>query len=158
MSLIVPVCKKCGATAACDVVAWFSKADRRNFAVAWSCETCGPVTLVVSPLGPKDVGPDTCVHCGSPSDPGVGPCAVCGVSITEVLRREDMTRCDDDLMEQVRCEFSRGTCRRGLSIANYILQRNPRHSGARRVWADFVEHLDANGAFSDQPRGSETNV
>lgn len=148
MSLVVPVCKKCGATAACDVVAWFRNVDRTNFAVAWSCETCGPVTLVVSPLGPKDVGPDTCVHCGSPSVPGNTPCAVCGFSITELLGPEDMARSDDELMEQVRYEFSRGTCRRGLSIANYVLRRNPQHSGARRVRADFVEHLDANGAFS----------
>lgn len=149
MSLILPDCKTCGATAVCDLVAWFRKADRNNFAVAWTCERCGPVTLVVCPIGPEHVGPDTCVHCGGSSGPGDGPCPLCGFSITEVLTHEEMMKGDEELMEQVRREFLRGTCRRGLSIANYILRRNPQCAGARRVWGDFVEHLDETGAFAD---------
>jgi hypothetical protein len=121
--------------------------NRDLFAVSWSCPRCGPVKLVVSPLGPLHVHADTCVHCGAGGVAGSSPCPRCSFSIAEVLSRNEMNLRDDDLLPRVQAEFLQGTCRVGLAIANYVLRRNPDCAWALAAKRDFVEHLDANGAL-----------
>lgn len=152
MSLTVPICSKCASPSECDIVAWFASDRRDLFAVSWSCPRCGPVRLVVSPLGPLDVRADSCVHCGVGGVSSSAPCPVCGFSIAEILSPDDMNKSDDELLQVVRDAFLRGTCRLGLSITNYVLRRNPQCAEALAVKQDFVEHLDANGAFAPEDR------
>jgi hypothetical protein len=61
-----------------------------------------------------------------------------------------MNKSDDELLQVARDAFFRGTCRMGLSVINYVLQRNPRCADAHDAKRAFVEHLDTNGAFAPQ--------
>ena len=55
---------------------------------------------------------------------------------------------DDALLALAREAFALGTCRRGLTIANYVLQRNTHCQEATQIKVQFVEHLDRQEPFS----------
>jgi hypothetical protein len=55
---------------------------------------------------------------------------------------------DDALLVLAREAFALGTCRRGLTIANYVLRRNTHCREAQQIKAQFVEHLDRQEPFS----------
>lgn len=148
MSYVQPVCEKCSSAMECARVAWFLVALRSNFAVSWSCPSCPNRTLVVSPLGPENIRSTGCVHCGFEHNSETAPCPSCGVSLDNVLSSREQQMSDDELLAMATDGFALGTCRRALSIANFVLRRNASCDEARSMRAQFVEHLDSVPAFS----------
>jgi hypothetical protein len=68
-------------------------------------------------------------------------CLACGITITEVLPEAEASRSDEELLRLAREEFARGTCRRGLTLANHVLRRNPSSAEAWSIKGQFFEHL-----------------
>jgi hypothetical protein len=147
MCLVRPECPECKVPAECAYVAWFMKGRRDLFGVAWRCTRRAWNTLVVSPIGPMEASSETCTHCGSRHS-GTGRCESCGVAISELLSPSTLSRPDDELLQLARDHFALGTCRLGLTIANFVLQRDPSNGDARSLKAQFVEHLDAQRPFT----------
>lgn len=141
-------CAKCRVDAVCDVVAPFEPGSETVFAVAWKCPRCDGQSLVVSPLGPVLApGPTACLQCGHDGVPDGQTCPNCGMNIFEVLGPEEAIRSDDVLLESAREDFARGTCRRGLTLVNHVLRRNPRSTEAWLIKAQFFEHLGFRNAL-----------
>jgi hypothetical protein len=135
-------CPKCQVDGVCDSVAPFNPQAENAFAVAWKCPQCGERSLVVSPLGPwLAPTPGMCLQCGHEGLADGQACPSCGLRISEVLSAEEAGRPDQELLEAARDDFARGTCRRGLSIVNHVLQRNPRSNEAWSMKGQFFEHL-----------------
>jgi hypothetical protein len=61
--------------------------------------------------------------------------------ITEVLSAEEANRPDEELLNAAREDFARGTCRRGLTIVNHVLRRNPQSGEAWSIKGQFFQHL-----------------
>jgi hypothetical protein len=61
--------------------------------------------------------------------------------IAEVLRAEEAVRPDEELLQVAREEFARGTCRRGLTLVNHVLRRNPQSGEAWSIKGQFFEYL-----------------
>jgi hypothetical protein len=135
-------CARCQLDGACDAVVPFEP-DRENaFAVYWKCPRCEERSVVVSPLGPW-LAPSagTCLQCGHDGVAHAQACPSCGIHITEVLSAEDSVRTDEEVLLMAREDFARGTCRRGLTLVNHVLQRNPRSAEAWSIKGQFFEHL-----------------
>jgi hypothetical protein len=142
MSNKVHHCAKCNVDAVCDSVRPFAQEEESAFAVAWKCPRCEECSLIVSPLGPwLAPGPGMCLQCGREGTADGEACPICGIIITEVLSAEDAGRPDGDLLLQAREDFARGTCRRGLTLVNHVLRRNPRSEEAWSIKGQFFEHL-----------------
>lgn len=148
MSLARPLCEDCSVVCDCEYVAWYSHTRRDLFAVAWRCPSCSANSLAVSPLGPVQIGLKTCLQCGAEGTAGETPCPQCGASLSEVLPASQREMSDDALLALAREAFALGTCRRGLTIANYVLQRNTHCQEATQIKVQFVEHLDRQEPFS----------
>jgi hypothetical protein len=64
-----------------------------------------------------------------------------------VLANEDESRTDADLLEMARDAFTAGTFRRGLTLVNFVLRRNPTLEEAWSVKERFLSTLGFNGAL-----------
>ncbi len=148
MSLEQPTCPKCHRPTDCETVAWFSSSSRDLFGVGWRCASCGERKLVVSPIGPVRIGPRTCLQCGLEGSSGSTPCANCGCFLAMVLSEAQLRRPDAELLALAREAFAIGTCRRGLTITNYVLQRNPANAEANKIRSDFGDHLNHEKPFT----------
>jgi hypothetical protein len=135
-------CATCQVESVCDVVMPFEPEREHAFAVSWKCPRCQERSLVVSPLGPwLAPAPGTCLQCGHE---GVGDdtaCPRCGTLLADVLAAAEAARPEDDLLRTAREEFARGTCRRGLTLVNHVLRRNPRSAEAWSIKGQFFEYL-----------------
>src|SRR5262245_13729215 len=119
-------CANCHIEGVCDSVVPFEPEREHAFAVYWTCPNCQDRRLVISPLGPwLAPTPGMCLQCGHERLAEGQSCPSCGIAITEVLSKEDVARSDAELLEIARAEFARGTCRRGLTLVNHVLRRNP---------------------------------
>ncbi len=135
-------CAKCQLDGACDAVVPFQPERENAFAVYWKCPRCQERSLVISPLGPwLAPGAGTCLQCGHEGVADVQACPSCGTTLAEVLSAEEAARPDKELLEVAREEFARGTCRRGLTLVNHVLRRNPRSKEAWSIKGQFFEHL-----------------
>lgn len=142
MSNKVYHCANCHLDAVCDSVMPFEPERERAFAVNWKCSRCEERSLVVSPLGPwLAPAPGMCLQCGHEGLIDSESCLSCGISIAEVLSPEEFVRSDDDLLQSAQDDFARGTCRRALTLVNYVLQRNPRSGDAWSIKGQFFEYL-----------------
>lgn len=135
-------CKQCHRPCACEVVARFD-ADREDlFAVSWKCPGCGERSVVISPVGPLLApAPGTCLQCGHDVEHEDRPCPACGTVLSNVLSAEEQACTEAELLQAAREDFALGTCRRGLTIVNHVLRRNPRSTEAWSIKGQFLEHL-----------------
>jgi len=135
-------CAKCQVDGVCDAVVPF-EAERENaFAVYWKCPRCEERSLIISPLGPW-LAPTAkmCLQCGHDGPGDDQACPTCGIRIAEVLSAEEAERPDEELLNAAREDFARGTCRRGLTIVNHVLRRNPKSGEAWSIKGQFFQHL-----------------
>jgi alkyl sulfatase BDS1-like metallo-beta-lactamase superfamily hydrolase len=82
-----------------------------------------------------------CLQCGQEGLADGQTCPSCGLLIAEVLSATDAARPDEELLQAAREEFARGTCRRGLTLVNHVLRRNPRSEEAWSIKGQFFEYL-----------------
>jgi hypothetical protein len=142
MSIRPHRCEACQVDGVCDAVVPYVPEQESLFAVAWKCPRCGERSLAVSPLGPWLVpGADTCLQCGEERRASAGRCDACGFELSEVLAEAGAGKPDDDLLAMAREDFARGTCRRGLTLVNHVLQRNPASREAWLIKGQFFEYL-----------------
>jgi hypothetical protein len=135
-------CARCHVDGVCDAVVPFQPEQESMFAVYWKCLGCGERSLVVSPLGPwLAPAPGACVQCGHEGVADGQPCPSCSTVLTEVLTADEAARPDEEVLRAARDEFARGTCRRGLTLVNHVLRRNPRSGEAWSIKGQFFEHL-----------------
>jgi len=135
-------CAKCQVDGVCDSVVPFEPDREQAFAVCWTCPRCEEKSLVVSPLGPwLAPTPGMCLQCGHEGLVDGHACPSCGLALAEVLSAAEAARSDEELLEMAREDFARGTCRRGLTLVNHVLQRNPRCGEAWSIKGQFFEHL-----------------
>ena len=142
MSLRPHHCTNCQVDGVCDAVVPFQPEQENAFAVYWKCPRCEERSLVVSPLGPwLAPTPSMCLQCGQEGVADSQACPSCGSTIAEALNAEEAGRPDEDLLLMAREDFARGTCRRGLTLVNYVLRRNPKSGVAWSIKGQFFEHL-----------------
>jgi hypothetical protein len=135
-------CARCQVDGACDAVVPFEPEREAAFAVYWKCPRCEERSLVVSPLGPwLAPAPGMCLQCGHEGVIDDRACPSCGICLAEVLGAGEAARPDEVLLESARADFARGTCRRGLTLVNHVLQRNPRSEEAGSIKGQFFEYL-----------------
>jgi hypothetical protein len=82
-----------------------------------------------------------CLQCGHEGVADGQTCPSCGTLLAEVLPAEEAVRPDEELLQAARDDFARGTCRRGLTLVNHVLQRNPRSAEAWSIKGQFFEYL-----------------
>lgn len=141
MSIRQPQCADCKVPCVCEETRAYS-ADREDmFAVVWKCPKCDWRSLVVSPTGPLIVKPGMCLQCGQEGHGGEKACPSCGSALGEVLSVEDRAKSDDELLAAARREIALGTSRRGLTIVNFVLQRNPKSGEAWSVKGQFLHYV-----------------
>ncbi len=135
-------CAKCQVEGVCDSVVPFEPERESAFAVYWKCPQCYERSLVVSPLGPW-LAPTLgmCLQCGHELVADGQACPSCGINIAEVFGAEEAGRSDEDLLRSAREDFALGTCRRGLTLVNHVLRRNPKSGEAWSIKGQFFEHL-----------------
>jgi hypothetical protein len=135
-------CATCNVAGVCDSVVPFQPERENAFAVYWKCPGCGERSLVVSPLGPWRVpAPGMCLQCGREGLVDGQPCPDCGILLAEVLSPVVAGWTDEELLKAAREEFARGTCRRGLTLVNHVLQRSPQSGEAWSIKGQFFQHL-----------------
>ena len=135
-------CTSCQIDGVCDSVVPFEPERECVFAVTWRCPSCQERSLVVSPLGPWLAPvPGMCLQCGRDGLADGEACPGCGLNIEEVLCAADAARSDVELLEAAREDFTRGTCRRALTLVNHVLRRNPDSGVAWSMKEQFFEHL-----------------
>jgi hypothetical protein len=143
-------CTKCKVDGLCDAVVPFEPERENAFAVYWKCPRCQERSLVVSPLGPwLAPTPGMCLQCGHEGAADGQPCPNCGIIIADVLGVEEASRTDEVLLLSAREDFARGTCRRGLTLVNHVLRRNPKSSEAWSIKGQFFEHLGFRRALKE---------
>ncbi len=136
------VCARCRVEGVCASVVPFEPERENAFAVSWKCPRCEEQSLVISPLGPwLAPTPGMCLQCGQEGLVAGQTCPGCGLRITEVLSPDETGRTDEELLQVARSEFARGTCRRGLTLVNHVLQRNPKSGEAWSIKGQFFEYL-----------------
>jgi hypothetical protein len=138
------LCAKCEVEGLCDAVVPFELEPESEsaFAVYWKCPRCEERSLVVSPLGPwLAPAPGMCLQCGYERVADGQACPSCGITIAEVLTAEEAGQPDDVLLLAAWEDFARGTCRRGLTLVNHVLRRNPKSGEAWSIKGQFSEHL-----------------
>lgn|SRR5262245_60113224 len=135
-------CARCKVDGECDSVTPFETEKEHAFAVYWKCPGCQDRSLVISPLGPW-LAPTAgmCLQCGREGVDESRPCPACSILIAEVLSAADAARPDEELLRTSRAEFARGTCRRGLTLVNHVLRRNPLSAEAWSIKGQFFEYL-----------------
>jgi hypothetical protein len=135
-------CERCHVDGACEAVVPFEPEREIAFAVYWKCPGCEERSLIVSPLGPWLAPvPGSCLQCGQEGVVDDRACTSCGITIAEVLSAVEAGRPDEDLLSSAREDFARGTCRRGLTLANHVLRRNPKSGEAWSIKGQFFQHL-----------------
>jgi hypothetical protein len=82
-----------------------------------------------------------CLQCGHDGVVDGEACLSCGLRIEEVLSAAEAAQPEEALLLAAREEFARGTCRRGLTLVNHVLRRNPRSGEAWSIKGQFFEHL-----------------
>ncbi len=128
--------------ARCDAVVPFEPERESAFAVYWKCPRCRERSLVVSPLGPwLAPAPGACLQCGHEAAAESQACPSCGIIVADVLAADEAGRTDGALLGAAREEFARGTCRRGLTLVNHVLRRNPHSAEAWSIKEQFFAHL-----------------
>ncbi len=119
------------------------------FAVAWKCPGCLAQFLVMSPVGPLGApGATTCLQCGHDGTGDTQPCPSCGNVLSQVLSDAELARPDRQQLDDARQAFARGTCRRGLTLVNLVLRRNPRSEEAWKIKAKLMEHLGFKNVYA----------
>src|SRR5262249_13865367 len=135
-------CSKCQLDGECDSVVPFEPEQERTFAVYWKCPQCKGRSLVVSPLGPwLAPSPGMCLQCGHEGVVAGQACPSCGIGMEEALSAVQAAQPEAELLRVAREEFARGTCRRGLTLVNHVLRRNPRSGEAWSIKGQFFEYL-----------------
>jgi hypothetical protein len=135
-------CATCQFDCECDAVVPFQPESESAFAVHWKCPHCRERSVVISPLGPwLAPGAGACLQCGHEGVADRQACPSCGFRIAEVLSPEQAARPDEELLQVAREDFARGTCRRGLTLVNHVLRRNPGSGEAWSIKGQFFEHL-----------------
>ncbi len=135
-------CARCQLDGVCDSIAPFEPDRESAFAVYWKCPRCEERSLVVSPLGPwLAPSPGMCLQCGHEGLVDGQACPSCGINIAEVLGADEVSRPDEELLQWARNDFARGTCRRGLTLVNHVLRRNPISGEAWSIKGQFFEYL-----------------
>ncbi len=135
-------CARCRVDGVCESVVPFEPEQEHAFAVYWKCQRCEERSLVVSPLGPwLAPASSMCLQCGREGLVGGQACPSCGLLLEEILSAVEAVRPDEELLHAAREEFARGTCRRGLTLLNLVLQRNPWSSEAWSIKGQFFEYL-----------------
>jgi hypothetical protein len=81
------------------------------------------------------------------------PCSACGASLAEVLAPDQLVGSEESLLQIARDCFAVGTCRRGLTIVNYVLRSHPRSSEASSIKTQFIEFLDGQKPFEGGTSG-----
>jgi hypothetical protein len=141
-------CERCKREGQCDAVVSFAQGGEDVFAVSWKCPGCGERSLVVSPIGPLLAPePGTCLQCGHQVGGEGQPCPACGTLLSEVLSSDEQARPEAALLQTARDCFALGTCRRGLTIVNLVLRRNPASREAWSIKGQFLGHLRFTGAL-----------
>jgi hypothetical protein len=136
-------CAKCQVDGACDSVVPFEPEKEHAFIVYWKCPKCQERSLVVSPLGPLLAPAEgECLQCGHAGVVAGQACPSCGIRIEEVLGAAEAARPDEELLRAAREDFARGTCRRGLTLVNHVLRRNPRSREAWSIKGQFIQYLN----------------
>jgi hypothetical protein len=82
-----------------------------------------------------------CLQCGHEGVVDDQACPSCGIRIAEVLSAAQAGLTDEELLQAARDDFARGTCRRGLTLVNHVLQRNARSGEAWSIKGQFFEYL-----------------
>src|SRR6516225_5765439 len=82
-----------------------------------------------------------CLQCGHERVADGQACPSCGITTAEVLITERAGQTDEVLLLAAREDFARGTCRRGLTLVNHVLRRNPKSGEAWSIKGQFFEHL-----------------
>jgi hypothetical protein len=141
MSIRQPQCRKCQVPSQCEVVRPLQQGQENAFAVVWKCPRCGDRNLVVSPTGPLIVKPGMCLQCGHEGHAEDQACPECSASLDEVLPVAERSASDEALLQAARDDFALGTCRRGLTLVNFVLARNPRNGEAWSIKGQFLQHL-----------------
>jgi hypothetical protein len=141
MSIQVPQCPKCNRERQCDQVGALPDGDENLFGVIWKCPGCEDRTLVVSPTGPLILEPGMCLNCGQQGRGDDLPCLACSFSLSEVLPAAERGQSDEVLLESARAAFALGTCRRGLTLVNFVLRRNPQSGEAWSIKGQFLDYL-----------------
>ncbi|HXG08952.1 MAG TPA: hypothetical protein VNK04_04120 [Gemmataceae bacterium] len=57
------------------------------------------------------------------------------------MSAEEQARSEAELLEMARDAFALGACRRGLTIINLVLRRNPASQEAWSIKGQFLDHL-----------------
>jgi len=143
MSSMPAYCARCQVDGACESVVPFEPEREQAFAVYWKCPRCTERLLMqICPLGPWLAPTDgTCLNCGHGEVLDGKACPNCGIRDAESLDAAAAGQSDAELLRIAREEFARGTCRRGLTMVNYVLQRNPRSGEAWSIKGQFFEYL-----------------
>src|SRR5437764_1468054 len=141
MSLKRPTCAKCELECECYQVGPFATGREDLFSVIWQCPRCDSRSLVVSPLGPLLLAPAMCLNCGRLDHAGEAPCPGCGFALADAISPGDRILTDEVLLQKARECFALGTCRRGLTIINFVLQRNPQCQEAWSIKGQFLGYL-----------------
>lgn len=135
-------CESCHRECVCDAVLPFQKGREDLFQVAWKCPTCANRSLIVSPVGPLGApSAKTCLHCGHEIQRIEQRCVACGTLLSQVLTPEEQDAPEAQLLEDAKQAIATGTCRRGLTIVNFVLRRNRRSEEAWDIKSQFLEHL-----------------
>jgi hypothetical protein len=135
-------CKKCKQVSQCDLVAPLAADNEDLFTVCWKCPKCDEKSMVVSPTGPLLAPtPGMCLQCGKEGYVDGQPCRSCGLQLSEVMSTEEQALTDEALLQLARACFALGTCRRGLTIVNHVLRRNPQSGEAWSIKGQFLGHL-----------------
>jgi hypothetical protein len=135
-------CDKCKIDYQCQRVAPFGRNDEAVFGVMWECPGCKNTYLIVSPIGPLlTPTADMCLQCGHRPVGIDQACRECGTVLSDLLGPAQRALSDDQLLMQARDAFVLGTCRLGLTIVNFVLQRNPQQSEAWSIKGQFLEYL-----------------
>jgi hypothetical protein len=125
----------------CEEVRPF-EADRETlFCVIWKCPRCEFRALIVSVTGPLIVQPGMCLNCGQAGVAREAACSSCGAQLREAITAADEALPDDALLLKARDAFELGACRRGLTIVNFVLERNAKCAEAWSIKGQFLQYL-----------------
>ena len=102
---------------------------------------------MVSPIGLLVVSQNMCLNCGHEDHENDHPCPSCGFRLSDVITKQEQNKSDKKLLTLARDALAKGTCRRGLTIINYVLAR--RFSPiAFDIKIQFLEHLGFNESIA----------
>jgi hypothetical protein len=82
-----------------------------------------------------------CLNCGHPNVARETACPACSARLVEAMAASEEALPDEALLLVARDAFALGACRRGLTIVNFVLQRNPKCAEAWSIKGQFLQYL-----------------